>query len=133
MNNKLLSDINVIPFIDIMLVLLLVFMMTAPLLTPSLLVQLPKAAAHTQTKDADLTIHLDNKQHLTLESHHRKQSIRNHRYLNTVLAQYWRKHPHTPHTIMVNADKRLAYQKVISLIAQLKKAGVTRIGLRTRL
>ncbi|MEM8983505.1 MAG: protein TolR [Pseudomonadota bacterium] len=131
---RLLGEINVVPYIDVMLVLLIIFMVTAPLLTQGIEVELPKAAA--KPLDASLT---EDDLPLVLSVDAGGQL-----YLNTgadpaaplpadeivrQTALILEARPETP--VLVKADHRVAYGRVVTAMVLLQQGGAPRIGFIT--
>jgi len=125
-----MADINVVPYIDVMLVLLVIFMITAPMMTQGVDVKLPNAsAAPIQQTDTDVMIasvdsdgafYLDiggNQESITLEALQVK--------VRKVLSQS----PNIP--VLVRGDKNVSYGAVIGLMVSLQGAGVPNVGLVT--
>ncbi|MFT3858488.1 MAG: biopolymer transporter ExbD [Aquabacterium sp.] len=121
-----MSEINMTPLIDVMLVLLVIFMLTAPLMTSRLKLELPKAdaAPPAQTPPAFISVALtaDGKVHLaeqdiTLEA------------LATQAAEQARQKPETE--VQLRADRAVPYGRVAELIGVLQKAGLNRIAFVT--
>ncbi len=129
--NKMMSEINVVPYIDVMLVLLIIFMVTTPLLTKGIKVELPK----TTTKPVKIpkldnfvvTIKKGNGGTIKLYLDDRPISRRD---LGTKLKKVLRIQPKTP--ILVRGDRRVAYGKVVELMSLLQKAGAPSVGLVTQ-
>jgi biopolymer transport protein TolR len=129
--NKMMSEINVVPYIDVMLVLLIIFMVTTPLLTKGIKVELPK----TTTKPVKMP-KLDNfvvtikkgnggRTKLYLDDRPISRSA-----LGTKLKKVLRIQPKTP--ILVRGDRRVAYGKVVEVMSLLQKAGAPSVGLVTQ-
>ncbi len=123
---RLMSEINVVPYIDVMLVLLVIFMITAPLLTQGIKVELPQASAKpVDTQDQEiLVVTVNRKGRLYLDD--RKISKKN---LKKKVAKILKLRPKTP--VVVRGDKRVAYGKVIETMVLLQEAGVPNVGLVT--
>jgi biopolymer transport protein TolR len=126
-----MSEINMVPFIDVMLVLLTIFMVTAPLITTGN-IQLPsvsKAAAPEQTGDV-LTLSIKTQGQYQLSSK-RQGVLRDQASLTEVLAQIQAlQTPQSPSPVVIIAsDKTLSYDSVIQVIDALRKAQVQQIGL----
>ena len=124
-NRRMMSEINVTPLVDVMLVLLIVFMVTAPMLQSGIDVQLPTAGtapldrgekAVTLTVDSNGLIHL-NRHTLTLEEFRRRAPI-----LFSELGG---------RPVYLRGDARINYGTIVSAMSVLKGAGVERIGLVT--
>ena len=126
-----MGEINVVPYIDVMLVLLVIFMVTAPLLTQGVKVDLPQADAEPVISETGrlivITIKKDGRYYLNYNADPVEALD-----LDTVIARSvaaFRIDPTTP--ININADRDVAYGKVVQLIASLKKAGVSKVGFLT--
>ncbi|MBB1335373.1 biopolymer transporter ExbD [Pseudoalteromonas sp. SR44-5] len=116
-------EINVTPFIDVMLVLLIIFMVAAPLATVSVPVKLPAVAAPTQPKSDDPT-YLTLQQDLTLIlGEGDKINQQN-------LAQALKQHGiETQQQILIRADSKVEYGQFMALMNQLTKAGYSQVAL----
>ena len=122
---RLMSEINVTPFVDVMLVLLIVFMVTAPLLTVGIAVDLPKvkATALTDQKDPlEITIKLDGKVYLGESEVEVKNLIPR---LEAITEQNYESR------IYVRGDRVIAYGRVMEIISSINSAGYTKVALIT--
>ena len=121
-----MSEINVTPFVDVMLVLLIVFMVTAPLLTVGIPVDLPKvkASALTDQKDPiEITIKLDG----TLFLGESKVEVENLiPRLNAITDQ------NTEARIYVRGDRVVAYGRIMEIMALINSAGYVKVALVTQ-
>lgn len=126
---KLKSDINVVPYIDVMLVLLIIFMVTAPLLNLGVDIELPESeAARSLTVDKDpvvVTVDPTGKLFLTLPKAEREEVSAD--TLKTKMAAFVRVNPKQP--VYVAGDGRAEYSKVYDAMALLQAAGVPKVGL----
>jgi biopolymer transport protein TolR len=121
-----MADINVTPMVDVMLVLLVIFMITAPLLTAGVTVNLPKAKAKaiSQQDNKPLEIAIDAKGGIFLGD----EPMR----IDTLIAKLQAIALETPDLrIYIKADSRLDYGKVMNLMAAVNGAGFTKIALVT--
>ncbi|MFM9901686.1 MAG: biopolymer transporter ExbD [Polaromonas sp.] len=127
-----ISEINMVPFIDVMLVLLIIFMVTAPLITPSM-IALPKvgrAPAQPQNP-VQILIGKDEAVQLKLKTTTQPTTVAN------VAADVVRLDPNvkqgqsgaTPTPVVISADKSIRYETVVEVMDNLQKAGVVRVGL----
>jgi biopolymer transport protein TolR len=120
-----MSDINMTPLIDVMLVLLVIFMITAPLMSSSLKLELPRTDGG-QPNDAPqfISVALDPQGALYIGDDKLDAAAFAARVLEAA-----RKNPKTE--VQLRADKAVPYGRVAELIAVLQKAGLTRIGFVT--
>ncbi len=117
-----MSEINVTPLVDVMLVLLVIFMLTAPLLTSAVRLELPSAEAPPAAQaPAALTLALDAKGELFLNDRPLTAE-----QLRQRLQAVARANPETE--LQLRADQALAYGKVVEVMALAQKAGLSRIG-----
>ena len=114
-----------VPFIDVMLVLLVVFMATAPLITPSQ-VDLPSIgkAAQQNTAVVQLTLHKDGRLSVTQGGQETVVSLEG---LGTAIAAASAAQDHPP--VLISADKGVAYENVVQVMDKLQQTGIQRIGL----
>jgi biopolymer transport protein TolR len=127
---KLKSEINVVPYIDVMLVLLIIFMVVAPLTTPST-IDLPRAGRSTQPPTDYIEIELKADGSASIGIHGQSyDQARQRDDLIKRLAAIHDKHPDLP--LMISADKNIKYDEVVQTIAQANKTGIARVGLSAR-
>jgi biopolymer transport protein TolR len=119
------SDINVTPLVDVMLVLLIIFMVSAPMMQTGIDVDLPAAQAPQVTVDEEkllLTVTKDNKVYLG------RDEVPFDRLEPTLLAN---ERMQREKELYVQADETVPYGFVVKVIAIVKKAGITKLGLVT--
>ncbi len=117
-----MSDINMTPLIDVMLVLLVIFMITAPLMSSSLKLDLPSTGAATPSELPDaMSVALDAKGRLYID----EQPLGAQAFAERV-AQVAAKNPHTE--VQLRADRNVPYGRVAELIGVVQQAGLSRIG-----
>jgi biopolymer transport protein TolR len=124
-NDPLMSDINVTPFVDVMLVLLIIFMVTAPMMVQGVDVALPVATSGPLPANEDnLIISVDND---------RKVYINNQEVSVAFLAEKLGAVLENMNTdaVYLKADKQVPYGVVVHVMSQIKKAGVTTLGMIT--
>lgn len=127
---KLNAEINVVPYIDVMLVLLVIFMVTAPLLMQGVEVELPEASARPVVKadEEPLVVSIKQDGSLYLNLGGEQQSI-NDEELYKKVAVIMRRNSEKP--VVVWGDKRVPYGRVVTVMAGLQGAGVPNVGLAT--
>lgn len=128
---KPMSEINVVPYIDVMLVLLVIFMITAPLLTQGVDVELPQADAEplSQQTEEPVVVTVDRAGELYIDVGEGKdRPISPEDLVNRVRVVLKHK-PKTP--IMVRGDTGVAYGRVIEAMVLLQSAGTPSVGLIT--
>jgi biopolymer transport protein TolR len=128
---RLMGEINVVPYIDVMLVLLIIFMVTAPLLTQGVQVDLPKAGAAPlpDPKQEPLIVALDDKGRLFLNLGDQKSAPIDETALATRIRSVLGRTPETP--VLLKADERIPYGRVMHVMVLLQQAGAVRVGFVT--
>lgn len=126
-HNRPLSEINVTPFVDVVLVLLIIFMITAPLLSQGLDVQLPQAAAPAlQRSEQDVIVTMNKKGELFLQEDETPYNLQNiDKKLEAVFKHRERKE------ILLQADRSVSYGMVVKAISLFKEKGIERVGMIT--
>ncbi|RQO33568.1 biopolymer transporter ExbD [Herminiimonas sp. KBW02] len=132
---KFKSEINVVPYIDVMLVLLVIFMVAAPLTNPGV-INLPNAAKSTLPPTEYIRIDLRPDTSATLTIAGSKsgkaptETAANRAALAQKLQAIHADRPELP--VMISADKNIKYDEVIQAISEAKKLGIERVGLATK-
>ncbi len=128
---KRLAEINVVPYIDIMLVLLIIFMVTAPLLMQGVKVDLPQApSVPLENKDDEpiiVSVKTDGTYYLNLGE--QPESQRPLPEIIDIVSKILRQKPNTP--VLVWGDTKVEYGVVVSLMSDLQGAGAPSVGLVT--
>lgn len=126
-----IGEINVVPYIDVMLVLLVIFMVTAPLLTQGVDVDLPQAASQAITSDDGrllvISVQADGRYYLNLNADPEQVLALEETITRSVAAIA--RYPGIP--VHVGADRNVAFGRVVELIVALKQAGVAKVGFLT--
>ena len=129
---KLLAEINIVPYIDVMLVLLLVFMITTPLLYEGLDIDLPTTEANNvdiNKFEEPLMVEINSKGEIrVIQKDNFNQAVSESDLADTIISIYKNK---KIDKVYVKGDKNIEYEKVIRLISILNKGGVENIGLIT--
>ena len=124
-NDGYISDINVTPLVDVMLVLLIIFMVTAPMMMQGVEVNLPQTATkHIKTKEDPLILTINKKQEIFLENYRIHLNG-----LETKIKKIFKNRREKD--ILLRADKDVPYGFVIKVIAGVKRAGIDKLGMVT--
>lgn len=126
------AEINVVPYIDVMLVLLIIFMVTAPLITQGVKVDLPQAEAEPLDKDTKpplvASVDAQGRYYITLGANDKEPLSAEE--VATLVKAHLMVNPDTP--VVVNGDGAVSYNAVIQLMVLLQTvAGVPSVGLMT--
>lgn len=123
-----LSEINITPFVDVMLVLLIIFMVAAPLMESGIAVKLPKTASKSlpSSKEEPLVITLQKNEKIFVG----KKDVRKDQLVTFLIKNNQNK---KTDEILVRADSDLPYGSVAEVMAMIKNAGIHKIGLVTEL
>ena len=125
-NAQPLAEINMIPLIDVMLVLLVIFMITAPLLTHAMKIELPKASSAVHiAKPENVSLSLDAEGRVFWNG----ELLQQQNEWRSRMAEAAVREPQPE--IHISADGDLAYRKVVALMSDAATAGLTRIGFVT--
>ena len=127
---RTISEINMVPFIDVMLVLLIIFMVTAPLITPSMIAlpKVGKAAAQPQSP-VQIMIGKDEVIQIKIKTNSLPSNV------TSVAADIVKLEPNVVAAldkavpVVISADKSIKYETVVKVMDSLQKAGVSRVGL----
>lgn len=123
----LINEINVTPFVDVMLVLLIIFMVTAPLLTTGVKVNLPQSNAKSiSEKKEPITITINSKGEIYLQK--KKMSTKE---LIEKLNMLKKQNPDLK--IYIRGDRKLDYGKIMTLMGNINRAGFKKVALVTEL
>ena len=118
-----MSEINVTPFVDVMLVLLIIFMVTAPLLTVGVQVDLPETSADTLPEESEpLTLTINSKGEVFIQ----ETKIEFNNLIKKILAV---SNNRTDTRIYVRGDKTINYGRVLEVIGILSGSGFTKVAL----
>ena len=125
--NNLVSEINVTPLVDVMLVLLIIFMVTAPMMTQGVDVDLPETTAMPlKQKEKPIVISINKKGEISLNRFTMSQKV-----LKEQLMKQARDEG-TEQSVFLRADKSVPYGLVISVMADVKDAGYEKLGMITQ-
>ena len=129
-----MGEINVVPYIDVMLVLLIIFMVTAPLLTQGVKVDLPQSAAEAidpaELKDRPpLVLSIDREGRLFLNQGAEPEKPLEDAIMEARVAALLRRTPGVP--VFVKGDRAVSYGRVVEAMTLLQRAGASRVGFLT--
>jgi len=132
---RVMSDINVVPYIDVMLVLLVIFMITAPILTQGVTVDLPKALSDT-LKSADrepiiVSVNRDGEYFLNVSSAPEKPLEPKTLMVRVAAELELARQSKQTLNVLVKGDEGVPYGKVVLAMSLLKQAGADKVGLLT--
>lgn len=123
--DRTISQINVTPFVDVMLVLLIIFMVTAPMMQQGVQVNLPKAETKTLTpQESTVVVSIDREGRLFINSGEIPAGQLRSRLTDMFAAK-------TKKEVFLKADKDVPYGEVIKAMAEIKGAGIERLGMVT--
>lgn len=123
---RLKNEINVVPYIDVMLVLLVIFMVTAPMITPGL-IELPSVGRASDVPVKPVEVQVEENGALSMrvrDSGNELQAVSEENLVSEVRALI---NADTP--VVISADGRVPYETVMKIMDQLRSNGITRLGL----
>ena len=126
---RTINEINMVPFIDVMLVLLIIFMVTAPMISPSV-VDLPSVGKAAKQPDQVIQIVVQKDGSLEMVNESKTSKINFDSLANSVqLAQTGQ----TNSAVVISADRNVKYEMVVKVMDTLQRAGIQRVGLSVQL
>ena len=136
---RTINEINMVPFIDVMLVLLIIFMVTAPLIAPSV-INLPSVGKGSKQPDLVIQIVIGKDESLTLKSQEKSLPVTMKDLVAKVKsAQAAKPEKSAPSSasvdsaVVISADRSVKYEAVVKVMDVLQRAGVQRVGLSVQL
>ena len=128
---KLKSEINVVPYIDVMLVLLIIFMVTTPMMNLGVDIQLPQTQAKSlQDKKDPVVVSVDENGQIYLSSEGSKREPVSAEEFKAKITAFQKENPELQ--VLVAGDERANYGKVYLILPVLQEAGVSKIGLMSQ-
>ncbi|HPK31614.1 biopolymer transporter ExbD [Ottowia sp.] len=125
---RTINEINMVPFIDVMLVLLIIFMVTATVITPGV-INIPSAGKSTRAPDKRVDVLVDGKGDISLAGELQTGSVTETEAVDKI-KQLLKDNPDMP--VMLAADSDLQYKQVMGIMRKLREAGVLRVGLSVK-
>ena len=126
---RTINEINMVPFIDVMLVLLIIFMVTAPLITPSV-IDLPSVGKAAKQPDQVIQIVINKDESIAMKIKDKTSSLGLKDIASTVKQA---QSGETNSAVVISADKNVKYESVVKVMDTLQRAGVHRVGLSVQL
>ncbi|MCU0588262.1 MAG: protein TolR [Syntrophobacteraceae bacterium] len=126
-SRRMVSEINVTPFVDVMLVLLIIFMVTAPMMTQGIDVKLPESAAPAIPSEEErlvVTVHKD--RNLFINEHPVSLDV-----LGEKLLAMNQNRPSAQRGVFLRADESVPYGYVMQVMSSIRQAGIDQIGMVT--
>ncbi len=124
-NDDVVSEINITPLVDVMLVLLVAFIVTVPLLNNAIHLNLPKTEATASAPDRPVTVSVDKAGNVYIEKRRIAQEARD--------AEFARLHAQQPDAqVTLQGDEGTPYGNVAKVLAALERAGITKLAVLTR-
>lgn len=128
-NNRLLSDINVTPFVDVMLVLLIIFMVTAPMMQEGIDVNLPKVDAKgMETPNEPIIVSIDKNGKTFIGDKEYSQKAFGEKLKAIATSRSYRQ---DKDMVLLKADSDVAYHYVASAMATIRSSGIEKVGMIT--
>ena len=126
---RTINEINMVPFIDVMLVLLIIFMVTAPLSTPSV-IDLPSVGKAARQPDQVIQIVIGKDESIAMKVQDKSTSLG----LKDIAGAVKQAQSGTTNSaVVISADKNIKYETVVKVMDTLQRAGVQRVGLSVQL
>ena len=130
-SNRLMNEINVVPYIDVMLVLLVIFMVTAPLMNPGQ-VDLPSVGKSLAPPVAPLEVIIKKDNSLALRDHAKSGKESKVSYDELIAILKTRQGAQADQTVVISADKSVRYEEVINVMDALQQQQIRKVGLLTQ-
>lgn len=123
---KMNNDINVVPYIDVMLVLLVIFMVTAPMITPGL-IELPTVGSAAEISVQPVEVQIDKDNQISMRVRDSGSNFINIDKANLVAELQSVITPETP--VVISADGKVPYESVMEVMDKLRNSGINKLGL----
>jgi biopolymer transport protein TolR len=128
-----MHEINIVPYVDVMLVLLVIFMVTAPLVTPAV-IELPTVDKASAPRVVPLEIYVKTDQGLVVRQRDARGSVVNEQSLNRTQLPGFIKSLKNKRdlSVLIGGDKNARYESVLQVMDELRKQGVQKVGLQVK-
>jgi biopolymer transport protein TolR len=127
---RMMSEINVVPYIDVMLVLLIIFMVTAPMIVTGV-IDLPRVGQASQAPVAAIEVNIRANGEVSIRRNIQGDNERT-VPANTLAAAVRELSPELNAPVIISAEKSVRYEHVVNAMDTLQRAGYTRVGLNVR-
>lgn len=131
---RTINEINMVPFIDVMLVLLIIFMVTAPLITPSM-IDLPSVGKASKQPDKIIQVVVGKDETLELKVNDQTKPMTLEKLAAAVKQEQGSAKgvDQSNSAVVISADKNVKYESVVKVMDTLQRAGIARVGLSVQL
>jgi biopolymer transport protein TolR len=133
---RTINEINMVPFIDVMLVLLIIFMVTAPLINPSV-IELPSVGKAARQPDQVIQVVLSKNNTLEIKIKEQTTPVTLDNLVQTIATTNTNTNNNNTSTtnfaVVISADKTISYENVVKVMDVLQRAGIQRVGLSVQL
>ena len=129
---RTMNEINMVPFIDVMLVLLIIFMVTAPLISPSV-IDLPSVGKAAVVPDQVIQVEIDKDEKIVLKSTGTVTRTQNSTLTSLAQDVHALQGDASQGPVVITADRSIKYETVVKAMDTLQRAGVQRVGLSVQL
>ena len=129
---RAMNDINMVPFIDVMLVLLIIFMVTAPLISPTV-IDLPSVGKASNLPDQVIHVEITKEERITVKSTGTVNKSVNSTLLGLARDVRELQGETAQGPVVITADRTIPYETVVKAMDTLQRAGVQRVGLSVQL
>jgi biopolymer transport protein TolR len=128
-----MHDINIVPYVDVMLVLLVIFMVTAPLITPGV-IDLPTVDKASQPRLAPLEVFVKADQGIVVRQRDARGSVVNEQSLSRAQLPGYIKSLKSKGelSVLIGGDKNARYESVLQVMDELRKQGIQKVGLQVK-
>ena len=129
---RTINEINMVPFIDVMLVLLIIFMVTAPLIAPSV-IDLPSIGKANMQPDRVIQVSISKSGKIELKADANAEPVKGIAVDNIANLVTKAQKGDAKSAVVISADKAVKYENVVEVMDKLQRAGVQRVGLSVQL
>ena len=129
---RTINEINMVPFIDVMLVLLIIFMVTAPLISPSV-IDLPSMGKANKQPDRVIQVSISKSGKIELKTDANPEPVKGIAIDNIANLVAKAQKGDAKSAVVISADKAVKYENVVEVMDKLQRAGIQRVGLSVQL